>query len=126
MNTGVGCALFALAYNWIPELREQRDRYYQFWNILGLVAIAGWVLVYVVHRFRPAPADANVWGRWLRMVATGLLVTAGLGLGWGVWQLLQPRSWGDIGAGDRWKGELAVCMLGCVAWLLVLGQLGQC
>ncbi len=52
--------LFALSYDVLPELREQRDQYYRFWYAIGAMAISGWFLVYLFHRTRPLAARTLV------------------------------------------------------------------
>jgi hypothetical protein len=111
--------LLALSYDVLPELREQRGRDYDFWNAVGAAAILGWVVVLVLYRVRTLRRPA----------LSGLVVVAlvlGGGLGWALWCGLSGWSWGDVGVGPRWLGELAACALGCVGWLPVAGWLLLC
>jgi hypothetical protein len=111
--------LLALSYDVLPELREQRARYYDFWNAVGAAAILGWLVAFVLYRRRS-----------LRQPALGGFLLAALvlggGLGWALWSALTEWSWGDVGVGSRWLGELTACILGCVGWLLVAGWLLLC
>ncbi len=111
--------LLAISYDVLPELRELRGRYYDFWNVVGGVAILGWVVAPALYRVRT-----------LRQPALGGLVAAALalggGLGWALWCGLSGYSGGDVGVGPRWLCELAACALGCVGWLLVAGWLFFC
>ena len=50
----------------------------------------------------------------------------GGGLGWVLWSALSGQSWGDVGDGSRWLGELAACIFGCAGWLLVSGWWAFC
>ena len=111
--------LLAISYDVLPELREQRERYYEFWNRVGGAAIIGWLAVLVLYRMR-----SPKW-RALRVLVP-LVVVLGGGLGWTVWSGLSEYSWGDAGTGSRWLGELVACMLGCMGWLLVAGWLLLC
>jgi hypothetical protein len=112
-------ALLGISYDVLPELREQRDRYYQFWNLVGAAAILGWLAVLALYRVR-TPKTLPLVG----LVAAAVAV--GGGLGWAVWSGLSGYSWGDAGVGSRWLGELGACILGCVGWLLVAGWLLLC
>ena len=111
--------LLVLSYDVLPKAREQRDQYYSFWYFIGAVAILGWITVRFLFRIRS-----------LRQPALGSLVVVvvalGGGLGWTVWSALSGYSWGDVGVGSRWLGELAACILGCVAWLLVAAWVFLC
>src|SRR5579872_6673067 len=98
--------LLAISYDVLPELREQRGRYYDFWNAVGAAAVLGWVVVLVLHRVRSLRQPA------LGGLVVGALVLGG-GLGWALWCGLSGWSWGDFGAGPRWLGELTACILGC-------------
>src|SRR4051812_441522 len=97
--------LLALASDVLPELREQRNRYYSFWNLIAAVAILGWIIVLVLFRVRSLsqPALAGL---------IGFALALGAGLGCLLWTALSDYSWGDMGVGSRWSGELAACMLG--------------
>jgi hypothetical protein len=109
-------ALLAISYDVLPVLREHRDGYYQFWNIIGAAAIVGWLAVLVLYRIRTPRHPA---------LAVLIVVTLALGggLGWAIWSGLSEYTWGDAGVGSRWLGELSACILGCVGWLLVAGWL---
>lgn len=108
-------ALLAL-YNSLPELREQRDRYHQFWNLIGAVGFTGWLVALALYRVRRLrhPHMGRV---------VGVAFALGGGLGWLVWSGLSGHSWGDVGVGARWLGELVACVLGCVGWLLAAALL---
>jgi hypothetical protein len=112
-------ALLAISYEVLPELREQRCRYYQFWNAIGATAIVGWLVVLALYRLR-TPKTLSLVG----LVAA--VVALGGGLGWALWSGLSGYSWGDVGVGSRWLGELTACILGCVGWLLVARWLILC
>jgi hypothetical protein len=104
--------LLALSYDVLPELREQRDRYYHFWYAVGAAAILGWVVALALYPVRTLRQPA----------LSGLVLVAlalGGGLGWALWCGLSDCSWGDIGVGSRWLGELTACVLGCIGWLLL-------
>ncbi len=110
------CSLLAISTDVLPELRAAKERYYTFWNGIGAVAVIGWVLVLSLYRWRkPRPA--------LVALLVGVSLVAGSMLGYLVWRQLAEHSWGDIGVGSRWLGELTACVLGCVGWLLVCGWL---
>lgn len=111
--------LLAMSYDVIPELRELRAEYYRFWNFVGVIAITGWVLFFVLNRRRTLRPRTG-------LALLGVAAILGAGLGWELWVALWRRSWGDIGVGDRWLAELAVCILGCTAWLAVGGSLMFC
>ena len=108
--------LLALAYNVIPELREQRERYYNFWNFIGAAAILGWVIVLILYRVRPL--RQRVLGGLF-----GVALTLGFVFGLVVWLGLADYSWGDMGVSSRWLGELTTCIFGCVGWAVVAGWL---
>ncbi len=112
MDEGWSRTLLAISYDVIPELREQRDRYYDFWNAIGAVAIIGWIAVLLLYRIR-TPNQPS-----LRLLVAGAVLIGG-GLGWALWSRLERWSWGDIGVASRWLGEMTACILGGVAWLLV-------
>jgi hypothetical protein len=112
VTTAWSGALFALSDNVIPELREARERYYLFWDCIGALAIVGWVAVLFLYRRRSVRPSGSVG---LAAVA----IVFGGGLGGALWIALSAYSWGDIGVGERWLGELAACVLGGVAWVLV-------
>jgi hypothetical protein len=119
MGKLLSISLLALSYDVLPELREQRNRYYHFWYFIGAVAVLGWLTVLVLFRKRQ-----------LRQPVLGVLVVVAIalggGLGWAAWSGLADYTWGEVGIGSRWLSELSACVLGCVAWLLVAGWVLLC
>jgi hypothetical protein len=104
--------LFAIVYDVLPQMREQRNSYYQFWDLLGVVAISGWLVAVILFRIRTLRQPALT-------VLVGAVPVVGALLGYGVWLSLADYSWSDLGVTSRASGELTVCCFGCVGWLFV-------
>jgi hypothetical protein len=113
-----GKPLLALANDYMPELAQRTEAYTNYWFLLGGVAILGWVLVFVLQRLRSRSPTPRAGSRTAVSVR-GCAVIGG-SLGWALWPCLW--SWGDIGIGLRWIGELSVCVLGGIGWGAAVGQ----
>jgi hypothetical protein len=104
--------LLALSYQHLPELIEARQRYERGWLIVGAIAILGWILVYLLHRRKTER---------LRSPPAWITVASVVGAFAGYWVWSNLWTWGDIGVGSRWIGELAVCVFGAIGWCIVVG-----
>jgi hypothetical protein len=118
--------LFALAYRFIPELRQVVFE----WEMRALAATTGLVFAYIILRLNCGTNSGPEVSRVRRTMRQGLGLALGLMPTWFLWSLVDPIA-NEYTLAEIWETsicehlfqEMVLCTLGWLAWSLVIGEL---